>query len=538
MIPPDDGKGTAERPLAPGRCLTVLLGASEWIAEAGYPPAPEFAASASGLRDYLRAPAGLGVPEHLLIDLFDSRENAAAQLSRLRVLLRDRLSRGKAAMCDITDLLVFGISHGEGTRHNPRDLHLIVHDTERGFVDGTGLSVRQLAAVLQTSAPRLRRYVVLDCCFSGAALAHFQSSGEGVATLVAADIRREANAAADPAGTLTAVAPGAGAATYGSEPPLSIVARDRPARSRRLPALGTVLLCSSHADDLSLAKSRDGRTLLTGTLLRVLSSRGMPHHNHDETAISFARLRDEAWAIILEEVGSSAPYPQLYTPQQSQGDLSTVPLLPRLRVTHGGESTDRSSTEECPRSATEVGTREHAAAHERLGTPPADDQQTRTAVSRSQSRRGPMLGLALLLVLTGVAATSTWLWTQEQNQRTEADRRTGAEAARQEQIRREGMRQEAPRVTKTPLNAEQTGAPQLGRFRETGDILGHPGMCDASAAVAFPEGSVGELLIVANDEDNTLRAYAAGTGSPTSLVGGNLGRDLGLQTALLQKSCG
>lgn len=64
------------------------------------------------------------------------------------------------------------------------------------------------------------------------------------------------------------------------------------------------------------------------------------------------------------------------------------------------------------------------------------------------------------------------------------------------------------------------------------DVLSHSGMCEPSGAVAIPEGSFGTAFVVANDEDNVLRAYAAGrAGPPLSTEGGDLYDYLGLDRA-------
>jgi hypothetical protein len=61
-----------------------------------------------------------------------------------------------------------------------------------------------------------------------------------------------------------------------------------------------------------------------------------------------------------------------------------------------------------------------------------------------------------------------------------------------------------------------------------GAVQVHKGMCEPSAAVAVPEGSVDRTFIVANDEDNTLRAYRPQGGEPLPMAGGNLNTFLGL----------
>lgn len=60
-------------------------------------------------------------------------------------------------------------------------------------------------------------------------------------------------------------------------------------------------------------------------------------------------------------------------------------------------------------------------------------------------------------------------------------------------------------------------------------VTTHTGMCEPSGAVAFPEGSFGQMFVVANDEDNIVRVYAADhPGGPLNLPTGDLNKHLGL----------
>ena len=60
-----------------------------------------------------------------------------------------------------------------------------------------------------------------------------------------------------------------------------------------------------------------------------------------------------------------------------------------------------------------------------------------------------------------------------------------------------------------------------------GAVQVHQGTCEPSAAVAVPEGSLGTFL-VANDQDNTLRAYRSTGGDSIDVPGGNLNKFLRL----------
>jgi len=60
-----------------------------------------------------------------------------------------------------------------------------------------------------------------------------------------------------------------------------------------------------------------------------------------------------------------------------------------------------------------------------------------------------------------------------------------------------------------------------------GAVQTHTGTCEPSAAIAVPDGSLG-TFIIANDEDNTLRAYRSTGGEPIAVAGGNLNKFLRL----------
>ena len=311
--------GTTDRAaLTPDQTLIVLLGASEW-ASPDYTPAPTFAASAAGLREYIFSKDGIGANAHSVCDLFNCRDNAANQIKSVRNFLRERLSEGKNNAQPITDVLIIAIAHGDGTPRNPRDLHLVVYGTERGYIDGTALPIRQIADVLQREAPRVRHFIIIDCCFSGAALQHFQSR-DAIASIISGDINRTERTNVPEADALAPVA-------IAGDTFLSKEAQ----YADMLPERGTVLLCSSHADDISRATARDGRTLFSSAMLRVLQPT-VCHSRHalsEPSTISFSELRRSAWNFIVEEAGADAPVPQLYAPLQTGHDLTMAAILPR-----------------------------------------------------------------------------------------------------------------------------------------------------------------------------------------------------------------
>jgi hypothetical protein len=77
------------------------------------------------------------------------------------------------------------------------------------------------------------------------------------------------------------------------------------------------------------------------------------------------------------------------------------------------------------------------------------------------------------------------------------------------------------------LTAATFRATSAGAAPDAGRVVMHPGMCEPSGAVAMPQGGFGQFL-VANDEDNQLRAYESGDGRLVPLEGGDFGKAFGL----------
>ena len=60
-----------------------------------------------------------------------------------------------------------------------------------------------------------------------------------------------------------------------------------------------------------------------------------------------------------------------------------------------------------------------------------------------------------------------------------------------------------------------------------GPVQTYTGMCEPSGAIAVPDGNIDDLIIIANDEDNILRAYNPQRADPLPLAGADLNKYLG-----------
>jgi Protein of unknown function (DUF3616) len=74
--------------------------------------------------------------------------------------------------------------------------------------------------------------------------------------------------------------------------------------------------------------------------------------------------------------------------------------------------------------------------------------------------------------------------------------------------------------------------PQAVAGVKMGPVISHEGACEPSGAIALPEGTFGQMFVVAEDEHNTLRVYAADRGGPSLFVpSGDLNKHLSLDPA-------
>jgi uncharacterized protein (DUF2252 family) len=150
------------------------------------------------------------------------------------------------------------------------------------MTEDTSLRLPTFADVLREAAPQSRRVLILDSCFSAAAVQSFQAPLEQV---TAAKVHES------------------------------------------VPDRGVALLCASSASDA--ASFTQDRTKFTGALLDVLTA-GDPV---PDVQISLHRVCDLTQRRLLDLYGEEATRPECHTPNQSGGDISMSPLFPNPAAT-------------------------------------------------------------------------------------------------------------------------------------------------------------------------------------------------------------
>lgn len=262
----------------PCTTLAVVLGASHWPLQPRFSASPSFANSAAAFLSYLEGQRGLALPQENILSLFDSDRPPSDQDSEICSFLDSRRTELRHLGSPATDLIVYYVGHGGFTRR-AQDYFLAIRSTR---VDSEGISslrVADLAASFLSHAGQLRRYLILDCCFSAAANVEFMAAPLQVAVA-----------------RTTAV----------------------------LPPRGTALLCSSGASDASLAPAGADYTLFSGVLLSVLK------HGHPDGPewLSLADLGDFVDREIHERYPDIAVRPEVHVPDQRRGSVATIPFFP------------------------------------------------------------------------------------------------------------------------------------------------------------------------------------------------------------------
>lgn len=260
------------------RMLAVVIGAST------FPNAPKLAQgrafyiSAADVVDYLRSEDGLGLPRRNLLSLFDDSRSPSDQLMDVASFLSRRDFEMKKEGARAEDLLIYYVGHGLFTRGD-QAYCLAIRSTNEINEGATSIRAGDLAGVIKEHAAFLRRYLILDCCFSASIYREFQS------------------------GPLTAA---------------------RVQITAELPERGTALLCSSNARDPSLAPHGLDHTMFSNALLEALRN----GHPAAGRSLCFSELGD----IIKEKLRIRYPdswvRPEVLSPDQREGDVASIPLFP------------------------------------------------------------------------------------------------------------------------------------------------------------------------------------------------------------------
>ena len=167
---------------------------------------------------------GFGIPPDDVYYLFDAHQTATLIISYISKFLRERTSQLKEEDQPAQDLIIYYVGHGN-FRETTNEYYLLIRSTQPPDLYLSSIPIQSLAKALHEEARFLRRYIILDSCFSAAAYASFQSA------------------------------------------PIEVAYQNV---TEFLPEVGTALLCSSNRHVPSLAPPDLEYTMFSGALIEVL----------------------------------------------------------------------------------------------------------------------------------------------------------------------------------------------------------------------------------------------------------------------------
>jgi Caspase domain len=261
----------------PRRTLVILIGASVFPGDKKLSN-PRFASSAKAMREYFVDPARFALPESNLLWLFDTTESPTSVYDRIESFLHDAAARPKPEQPH--DVIVYYVGHG--FFGDDRAYHLAARSLKKGAPEYS-YRFRALQRTVKQEARTLRKFYLIDACFSAAAMKELMGV-DSVVEKVIAETKREA--------------------------------------ADDLPNTGTALLCAAPPDDVALAPASQTFTMFTGALLEVLN--GKP----TVPRLTLKQLHQFSAALIQDRFQADAVRPQIHSPEQAQGDIATVPLFP------------------------------------------------------------------------------------------------------------------------------------------------------------------------------------------------------------------
>src|SRR5271157_11640 len=158
----------------PRRTLAVLFGASWFRRAPKLAQGRAFYNSAEDFHEYLIDSAGLGLRRDNVDWLFDDSRSPSDQLQDIRDFLESRSTDLKDQGIPPQDLIVYYVGHGLFWG-SEQAYCFAVRGTDERSEGLTSVRASDLASVIKAHARFLRKFLILDCCFSAAAYKEFQS---------------------------------------------------------------------------------------------------------------------------------------------------------------------------------------------------------------------------------------------------------------------------------------------------------------------------------------------------------------------------
>lgn len=285
---------------SPQTTLLILLGASSWPKDADLPSSTAFANAVKSLKDYfISDPNGFHLPNSNVLDLFNSKDSGPDILDQISDFLKDRMVQKQGSGADVRDVLVYFVGHG-GITKDSSIFYLTICRTRKDYEKATSIAIDDLAERLRKGARFQRRILILDCCFAAKAVKFLQGPAASV-------LLKEK----------------------------TITAFEEKDQGKGFPSIGTSFLGSSGKDAASVILPDEISTMFTSALLSALRT-GDPFQKAEQ--LSLRTIHRLTLDFLSKTYGDNFPWPELHSPDQSQGDVADVPFFPNPRTEEAGQS--------------------------------------------------------------------------------------------------------------------------------------------------------------------------------------------------------
>jgi hypothetical protein len=279
---------------SPQTTLGILLGASKWP-HSSLQDSLAFAKSAQKVRDYFLHSGRFGIRQENWLDLFDRNQSSPYEVDRrISTFLQERTSLMKKAGMPAKDLLFYYIGHGIFALGPDQAFHLAIRSTRDESLRASAIAMAALAETLKTNARQLRRFVILDCCFAAEAFKYMQS------------------------------------APYQAAQKQTISAFEEKSRGHGFPRKGTTLLCSSGHKEASLLLPDESGTMFSEAFIQTLVMGNA--RQREKTHLSLYDMKMVLEGVLEHSTKGNAPRPFVSSPDQSDGDVASIPFFPNARA--------------------------------------------------------------------------------------------------------------------------------------------------------------------------------------------------------------
>jgi hypothetical protein len=259
----------------------IILGAEEFPEAAdNYCASPAFSNSYGKILSYFRQ--SLGVSDANILDRFNKEDDPNDIDEKMIEFILARKAKG------ITDLFIYYTGHGGYTTNN--GFLLAIRKTRSNSLPVSSIVFRNMADMLSSHASDMRTFILLDCCFAGAAGYQFQSGGE--MNLMRQEVKNHF-----------------------------------PTNSKE-PTKGVAILCAASKDLPAILVQERNITMFSEGLEKALTQGSRMIKNN---YLTLREIQDITFTNIKEanEKGPVKPVrPEVHSPDQPEGDIAEMRHFP------------------------------------------------------------------------------------------------------------------------------------------------------------------------------------------------------------------